>query len=66
MQYRVYDIEYDTDGKKVEGLPEELFFDADGIEDPAEELADLVSDKTGWCIFGHQFEEVPSIFPAPR
>lgn len=62
-KYRAYDIEYDTDGMNGEDigeLPKELFFEVDDPEfDPAEDITDLVSDRTGWCIFGCQWEEVP-------
>lgn len=64
MQYRVFDIDYDTDGQDVD-LPSELIFEADGIEDPASELADLVSDKTGWCVNHFEFQAVPETSPIP-
>lgn len=59
MRVRAYDIRYDTDGLEID-LPSELIFTVDLDErpdfDPAEELADMISDQTGWCIFGCQFE----------
>ena len=57
MKIRTYDIQYDTDGLKVKGLPKELFFDVEDQEfDPEYEAADLISDKTGWCVVGFQYE----------
>ncbi len=56
MKIKAYDIEYDTDGIDVD-LPNELTFD---IEDqdfvPEYELADAISDKTGFCVFSFQFD----------
>ena len=62
MLFRVFDIKYDTDGKKVEDLPQELFFTTEDSTDPDDELSDLISDKTGWCHFGFDYEEVTSTF----
>ena len=59
-RYRVYDINYDTDGHKVK-LPQELFFDVDDPDfDPSYDLADKISNETGWCVNSFQFEEVPN------
>jgi hypothetical protein len=56
--YRVFNIAYDTDGASID-LPKELFFDVDDPDfDPVEELADMISDNTGFCVFSHEFEEV--------
>ena len=56
MAYRVYNIKYDTDGLKVD-LPKELFFEVNRDDfDPEFELADLISDKTGWCVFGFDYK----------
>ena len=55
----VYNIEYDTDGEKVE-LPDRLEIELpDDITDPdeiAEELSDAISDITGFCHFGFMIE----------
>lgn len=58
MQIKAFNIQYDTDGVKVKGLPQELWFEIDDDPDfdPATELADLISNKTGWCVFGYDFE----------
>lgn len=56
--YKAFNIDYETDGENV-GLPEELFFEIDDEDfDPAYELADLISDRTGWLVNGFSFEEV--------
>jgi hypothetical protein len=59
MKIRCYDIQYDTDGLKIKGLPKQLIFEVeDPTFDPAYEAADLISDKTGWCVVGFQFEKL--------
>ena len=56
--YRAFNIDYETDGENVD-LPEELFFEIDDEDfDPVDELADLISDTTGWLVNGCSFEEV--------
>jgi len=58
-RYRVFDIEYDTGGCAIDELPKELFITADDVDfDPAEDLADSISDQTGFCVFGYAFEQV--------
>lgn len=64
MHYRVYDIEYDTDGEQVE-LPSEMVLELGDEADPGLELADAVSDKTGFCVKVFRFEEAPSPGPSP-
>lgn len=56
---RVYAIEWDTDGEKVEGLPSEGVFET--TEDYAtiyERLADWLSDRYGYCVNSVKFEFV--------
>ena len=58
MNYRVFNIEYDTDGETVD-LPIELHFkDLDKDFSPDNELADLISDQTGFCVFSFEYEQV--------
>ena len=49
------DIKWDTDGEDIEGLPERvsipLFIDDD-------EIADYLSDKYGYCVFGFNIEQI--------
>ena len=61
MLHRVFDIKYDTDGQKID-LPTELFLDVEDESDPEDELCDMISDNTGFCHFGFNFEKVPSTF----
>jgi hypothetical protein len=50
-------IKYDTDGQKVK-LPDVIPFIVDDDFDADNELADLISDHTGYCVFGCDFEIV--------
>ena len=52
-------IQYDGDLDAVEGLPQKLTFDVDGDTDPQLDLADLISDKTGFCVVSFEFMETP-------
>ena len=60
--YRVYDIEWETDGKSVPGLPREVVVDLDDDDlpdDGAEDAAvNLVSDDHGWLIADCKIEQV--------
>lgn len=60
--YRVYDIQWDTDGKRVTGLPKEAVVeidDSDLDEDEAESaVVDRVSDDHGWLIADCKIEQV--------
>ncbi len=64
MHYRAYDIDYDTDGEDVD-LPNEMVLELDDEADPSLELADLVSDRTGFCVRTFKFEEAPAPGPTP-
>ena len=55
-------IEWDTDGASAKklGLSSTMIVevtDADKDFNPAEELADYLSDKTGFCVFSFQWKE---------
>jgi hypothetical protein len=64
MKIKVTDIVYDTrdicDGHEWDqnelGLPSEMIVDVDGIIDVESEIADSISDKTGWCVEGYNYE----------
>ena len=60
MKYRAFDIRYDTDGDKelADSLPKSVTVELDEDADPDMEIADAVSDETGFCIFGCNFEKV--------
>ena len=59
MIYRAYDIEYDTDGKKIK-LPKELSINVNDSfktnEDKLEFISDEISNITGFCHFGFKVE----------
>ena len=57
MRYRVSDISYDTDGEAVE-LPAAMSIDLDDGADPSAELADRISDATGFCVEAFRFERL--------
>ena len=44
----------------IEDLPDEIFFEVDDYEpcDLEEELADAISDRTGWLVNGFDYEKV--------
>lgn len=62
--FRVFDIRYDTDGHRVPGLPKELFFKTDADIDPDSDLGDYISNQTGFCHYGYNWEEVKEAVPA--
>jgi hypothetical protein len=62
MKIKVTNIVYDTDGESVTDLPNEMIIEisemvveVDGI-DIESVIADTISDKTGWCIQGYNYE----------
>ena len=57
MQVRFYDIQWDTDGEKVD-LPAECVLEVDDDIDLEEEGADALSDEYGFCVFGCNFEVI--------
>jgi hypothetical protein len=64
MKIKVTDIVYDTrdicDGHQWDqnelDLPSEMIVEVDGIIDVESEIADAISDKTGWCVQGFNYE----------
>ena len=64
MTIKVTDIVYDTrdicDGHKWDQneleLPSEMIVEVDGIIDIESEIADAISDTTGWCVNGYNYE----------
>lgn len=54
MKIRALNIKYDTDGQKI-NLPKKIDFEVENDFDPKEELADLISDETGFCVFGCEY-----------
>lgn len=71
QKYLISQISYDTGGEEVAGLPESFIFELD--EDEVERyehedeeytipmgdyFCELVTEATGWCVFGLSFAEV--------
>jgi hypothetical protein len=54
MLYRCSNVIYDTSGEQVPGLPHALDVHYDGTE-PETDLADCISDLTGWCVTSLSF-----------
>jgi hypothetical protein len=48
--FEAYDIDYETDGARVKGLPKTVRFEAADMEEAEEIAADKVSDVTGWLV----------------
>ena len=61
MLFRVFNIKYDTDGQEID-LPTELFLTTEDRDEPEDELADLISDSTGFCHKGFEYEKTDSTF----
>ena len=56
---RAFNIIFDTDGIEVDDLSDEYFFEVEEEKfDADEELADLISDETGWCVKCYNYEVV--------
>lgn len=59
ITFRAFDIIFDTDGTNVDNLSDEYFFEiVEEKFDIDEELADLISDETGWCVKSYNYEVV--------
>jgi hypothetical protein len=63
MKIKVTDIVYDTDIDDDSSdfvlnsdLPSEMIVEVDGIIDIESEIADVISDTTGWCVSGYNYE----------
>ena len=63
MKIKVTDIVYDTDIDDDSSdfvlnseLPSEMIVEVDGIIEIESEIADAISDTTGWCVNGYNYE----------
>ena len=60
MKVKVTDIVYDTesDGEINTDLdlPTEMIIDLGEDVDIEDEIADIISDKTGWCVEAYNYE----------
>ena len=55
----VYDTDIDDDSSQFvlnSDLPSEMIVEVDGIIDVESEIADAISDTTGWCVQGYNYE----------
>lgn len=55
MKFKVTNIKYDTDGEMIP-LPEELVLELADHEHVEDELSEVISDLTGFCHFGFDYE----------
>jgi len=60
MRILVTKIDWDTDGElpKSLGLPDTVEVNMPDDSDPAYEIADVLSDKFGWCVNSYQWNEL--------
>ena len=63
MKIKVTNIVYDTDIDDDSSdfvlnseLPSEMIVEVDGVIDIESEIADAISDNTGWCVEGYNYE----------
>lgn len=56
--YLLYNIKYDTDGTIKLKLPTKFSFTVDSNFNIAEEGANLISNKTGWCVLSFKFKSI--------
>jgi len=56
MKIKVTNIVYDTDGESISDLPNEMIVNVEGVIDVESEIADAVSDSTGWCVESYNYE----------
>ena len=57
MNFRAFNIKWDTDGENVE-LPQEIFIkiSKENTESAEDLIADAISEETGFCHFGFDYE----------
>ena len=60
MTIKAFNIDYETDGEKI-SLPSELIFEVDDDFDAENDLADLISDETGWLVLGCSYKVVKKL-----
>ena len=56
MKIKVTNIVYDTGDESDLDLPTEMIVNVDGVIDIESEIADAISDNTGWCVEGYNYE----------
>lgn len=55
MKIKVFDIKWDTDGEDIP-LPEEFTFELEDHEDIEEFMSDTITEITGFCHNGFDYE----------
>lgn len=60
--FTAYNIQYDTDGQDVE-LPDTMSIEAENVQDAQLNGADIISEKTGWCVTSFEIYNIPRILP---
>jgi len=60
LKFRTYNIDYDTDDQKINGLPKSLTLEYEykDLNDVMENGGDEISDRTGWCVNGFEVEAI--------
>jgi len=60
VKYQAFNIDYDTesDAEIAASLPKTVIVELDDDDNPTEQIADAISDKTGWYIFGCEFRPI--------
>lgn len=59
MKVKATDIQWDVDDKELlKVLPQEVIVECPDDADLNEELADILSDEYGFCLFGCSFEVI--------
>lgn len=58
LAIRIYNIAYDTDGEDDIELPTEFVVTVEDNEDVEDQLSDYITEQTGFCHFGFEFEEI--------
>jgi len=56
-RYKATNIDWDTDGEKID-LPTEVTFEMENDDNPSIDGANVISDKIGFCINSFDFEEI--------
>ena len=58
MKIKAFNIKYDTDGDSelADSLPKEFEFEFEDVDEVESELADTISDNTGFCVFSCDYK----------
>lgn len=53
---KAFNIDWDTDGEKIDWLPNEVFFHVDNDFNPEEDLCDLLTDEYNYLVNVAEYE----------